>query len=98
VALTTYRSRARDPQSTVSLEDCPGKSVEAIRYPGEPHCFGFTGNQRPAAAWKMFRDTDAFCPRYLAVKPKALAGSVVRQEPPELPPLGVHSKLQILSP
>ena len=56
-----------------------GKNVEAITYPGEPHCFGFTGNRRPEAALKMFRDVDAFCRRHVRVKPEAIDSRLVKQ-------------------
>jgi dipeptidyl aminopeptidase/acylaminoacyl peptidase len=58
-----------------------GKAVETITYPGEPHCFAFTGNQRPAAALKAFQDADAFCRRHLKTQPKALATSLVQPVP-----------------
>jgi dipeptidyl aminopeptidase/acylaminoacyl peptidase len=58
-----------------------GKAVETITYPGEPHCFAFTGNQRPAAALKAFHDTDAFYRRHLKTQPKALAPSLVKHAP-----------------
>ena len=56
-----------------------GKNVEAITYPGEPHCFGFTGNRRPEAALKMFRDMDAFCRRHVQTKPEAIDNRLVKQ-------------------
>jgi dipeptidyl aminopeptidase/acylaminoacyl peptidase len=58
-----------------------GKNVETITYPGEPHCFGFAGNERPEAGLKMFRDMDAFCRRYVVTKPKAIDYRLVTQVP-----------------
>src|SRR5262245_59410455 len=58
-----------------------GKTLEVITYPGEPHCFGFAGNQRPAAALKAFQDASAFYHRYLKTKPKPLDASLVKHLP-----------------
>lgn len=62
-----------------------GKALEVITYPGEPHCFGFHGTRQTAsaskAALKMFQDTEAFCRRYVATKPKPLQPSLVKQVP-----------------
>jgi acetyl esterase/lipase len=61
--------------------EAAGKRVEVITYPGEPHCFSFQGSRRHTAAWKAFRDVDAFCRRHLATQPRALPAHIVRHEP-----------------
>jgi acetyl esterase/lipase len=57
------------------------KTLDVLTYPGEPHCFAFSGNQRPAAALKAFQDTDAFYRRHLPTKPKPLDPSLVKPVP-----------------
>lgn len=58
-----------------------GKTLEVITYPGEPHCFAFSGNQRPAAAFKAFQDTNTFYLRHLKTKPKPLDTGQVKHVP-----------------
>ena len=52
------------------------KALEIITYPGEPHCFAFgSPNPRPesaAAAFKAFRDMDAFFRRHIKTQPKPM--------------------------
>ena len=57
------------------------KTLEVITYPGEPHCFGFLGGGRRAAAFKLFRDAESFCRRYLPTKPQPLGPSLVKHTP-----------------
>jgi len=61
------------------------KMLEVITYAGEPHCFGFYGSgprtPRPAAALKVFSDTDAFYRRYLPTKPKPIDPRLVKHVP-----------------
>jgi acetyl esterase/lipase len=58
-----------------------GKNLETINYPGEPHCFGFTGNRRPEAALKMYRDMDSFCRRHVRTQPRTIDSRLVQQAP-----------------
>ena len=62
-----------------------GKMLEVMTYPGEPHCFAFSGSgprtPRPAAALKAFEDTDRFVRRYLQTQPKPLAPGLVKHVP-----------------
>lgn len=58
-----------------------GKTLEVITYAGEPHCFAFTGNQRPAAAFKAFQDANTFYLRHLRTKPKPLDTGLVKHVP-----------------
>ncbi len=59
------------------------KTLAVITYPGEPHCFCFSGTgpqtPRPAAALKASRDIVAFCGRHVATQPKALDPSLSKQ-------------------
>jgi dipeptidyl aminopeptidase/acylaminoacyl peptidase len=65
------------------------KDFEVLTYAGEPHCFcqgeglpfALLASATPAASLKAFRDSEAFCRRHLATKPKALDSSLVRQVP-----------------
>lgn len=63
-----------------------GKRVEVISYPGEPHCFAFSGigarqPRRPASGLKAFHDIDDFCRRHLRTKPKPLNPRLVKHAP-----------------
>jgi len=69
-----------------------GKMVEVITYPGEPHCFCFSGNgpetpvrimrtPHPASALKAYRDAEAFSRRYVTTKPKPLDSGSVKYVP-----------------
>jgi dienelactone hydrolase len=62
-----------------------GKSVEALTYPGMPHCFAFgppgATEAMAASAAKAFQDMDAFFRRHLATQPKALDPKLIAQAP-----------------
>ncbi|MGH9662614.1 MAG: alpha/beta hydrolase family protein, partial [Bryobacteraceae bacterium] len=58
-----------------------GKKVEAIGFPGEPHCFGIWGDRRPEASRKLFEDTHAFFKRHLPTQPAAVDRSLVTEVP-----------------
>jgi acetyl esterase/lipase len=62
-----------------------GKSLDLIIHPGEPHASSFYSNPartpRPAAAWKAFRDIDAFAGRFLQIQPVAIDPVLIRHEP-----------------
>jgi len=57
------------------------KEAEVISYPGEPHCFGIWGDQRPSAAAKLFADVNAFFQRHLRTQPVPVEESLVSQVP-----------------
>ena len=46
------------------------KHIEELVYPGQQHCFGFMAKWDSTAAWKVFKDSEAFFRRYLPTKPK----------------------------
>jgi dienelactone hydrolase len=52
-------------------------------YPGEPHCFCFSGSPpqapRPAVAIAAFREMEAFCRRYVVRKPAPIDSSLLRE-------------------
>ena len=59
-----------------------GKEVEVITYPGEPHCFNFSGNgprtPHPASALKAFHDIDAFCRRHIKTSLGTIEAGLVK--------------------
>ncbi len=55
-----------------------GKEVEEIVYPGQRHCFGFSGLRGGAeAASRFFTDMDAFFKRHLPTQPRAVDDSLI---------------------
>jgi hypothetical protein len=65
----------------VGVDSTRRVEAQVISYPGEPYCFAFSGNQRPAAAFTAFQDTDAFYRRYLKTQPNPLDSKLVKQVP-----------------
>ena len=58
------------------------KAVEAITYPGEPHCFAMASQPASAAsALKVFQDSDAFLRRYFATQPTPIDPALVTYVP-----------------
>jgi len=60
-----------------------GKKLEVRTYPGEPHCFCFSGSgpqtPRPAVALTAFRTIETFCRSYVATKPVPIHPSLIRE-------------------
>ena len=55
------------------------KLVQVVTYPGEQHCFCFAGDGHAAAIRKAFSDMDAFCRKNIAIGPKPIDSTLVRQ-------------------
>jgi dienelactone hydrolase len=66
------------------LRNC-GKTVQVIKYPGEPHCFCFYGagprTPRPATARTAFQDIERFCRQHVVVSPKPIDARFVDSVP-----------------